>query len=163
MGLKNNKKQKQCCKHQTRVRQKEHAPCMEEKGGQSGNKDACLKGTGGHSDAAESCERRGPLPELYECEPLSVRVEAVRLIPHKSAGKNLNAVWWKVSEGLRTLQPRGWTLELPALRVRGGTWKWDGGDVMSLKLVPVRLIIQESRLQLDEDLQEKTHHPARSR
>lgn len=30
-----------------------------------------------------SCEHRGPLPELYECEPLSVRVEAVRLMKHK--------------------------------------------------------------------------------
>lgn len=25
----------------------------------------------------------GPLPELYECEPLSVRVEAVRVMKHK--------------------------------------------------------------------------------
>lgn len=122
-----------------------------------------MKGTGGHSDAAQSCEHRGPLPELYECEPLSVRVEAVRLTQHKSAGKNLNAVRRKVPERLRTLQPRGWTLELPALRVRGGTWKWDGGHVMGLKLVPVRLVIQKSRLQLNEDLQAKTHRAASSR
>lgn len=40
----------QCCKHQTHVRHREHAPCLEERGGQSRNKDARLKRTGGQED-----------------------------------------------------------------------------------------------------------------
>jgi len=60
-----------------------------------------------------------------------------------------------VTEGLRTLEPSRWTLsvELPALCVRGGPWEWDGGHVVGLQLVPVRLVVQESRLELNEDLQ----------
>lgn len=56
------------------------------KGGETIRVEGCMfekdKRTGGHSDAPQSCEHRGPLPELYECEPLSVRVEAVRLMKH---------------------------------------------------------------------------------
>lgn len=102
---------KKCCKHQTHVRQQEHAPRMEERGGQSGNKDGRLKGTGGHSDAARSYEHRGPLPELYECEPLSERVEAVRLMkpkihwlvkkkPEYSLAESLGGVTYSAAAGL---------------------------------------------------------------
>lgn len=68
---------------QTHVRQHEHAPCLEERGGQSGKKEVYLKRTGGHSGGPQSCGHRGPLPELYEYGPLSVRVEAARLRKHE--------------------------------------------------------------------------------
>lgn len=60
------------------LRQRKHAPYMKKRVGESGYKDAYLKRTGGHSDAPQSS--RGPLPELYICEPLSVRVEVARLM-----------------------------------------------------------------------------------
>lgn len=66
------------------VRQQRHTPFAENKvGGESGQKEASLQGTEEHSDAPQSstaCECRGPLPELYEYEPLSVKAEAVRLM-----------------------------------------------------------------------------------
>lgn len=70
---------------QTHVRQQEHAPCLEERGGQSGQKEVYLKRTGGQGDTqvVQSCGHRGPLPELYEYGPLSVRVEAARLRKHE--------------------------------------------------------------------------------
>lgn len=47
---------------------------------------------------------------------------------------------------------------MPALCVRGGTWKWDGGHVVGLELVPMRLVIEKSRLQLNKDLGVKRGH-----
>lgn len=56
-----------------------------------------------------------------------------------------------------TLQPpatqRVFRLQYPPLQVGGGIGQGQGGAVMELQLVPVRLIVQQSRVQFHQNLQ----------
>lgn len=53
-----------------------------------------------------------------------------------------------------TLKPPlgGVGLQPPPLQVRRGVWQRQRGDVVKLQLVPVRLVIQQGGLQLNQDL-----------
>lgn len=78
---------------ESHVRQQTHAPFMEKGAENRGTWTHLSKRTGEHSDAPQSsaaCECRGPLPELYEYEPLSVKAEGVRLMQHGWQRQNVH-------------------------------------------------------------------------